>query len=95
MRVLQSMAGAQHGGAEAFFVRLVIALHKAGLEQRVVIRRNRDRAQHLSAAGIAPRQLRVGNALSVESGKSLAAASVSDSVTWGEGVTPAFLQLAS
>lgn len=72
MRVLQSMAGAQHGGAEAFFVRLVIALHKAGLEQRVVIRRNRDRAQHLSAAGIAPRQLRFGGKLDFTTRLSLA-----------------------
>lgn len=63
MRVLQSMAGAQHGGAEAFFVRLAIALHNTGLEQRVVIRRNPDRAAQLSAAGVAPRQLRYGGPL--------------------------------
>lgn len=63
MRVLQSMAGAQYGGAEAFFVRLAIALHRAGLEQRVVIRRDPARARQLLAAGITPRQLRYGGKL--------------------------------
>ncbi|HAQ33544.1 MAG TPA: glycosyl transferase, partial [Rhodospirillaceae bacterium] len=46
-RVLQAMAGAQHGGAEAFFERLVPALHDAGLEQEVLIRRNPERAGFL------------------------------------------------
>lgn len=63
MRVLQSMAGAQHGGAEAFFVRLAVALHRVGLDQRVVIRREPTRAGQLMAAGIAPRQLRYGGKL--------------------------------
>ena len=44
MRVLQAMAGAEHGGAEAFFVRLALALHRAGLEQKVVIRADERRA---------------------------------------------------
>lgn len=60
MRVLQAMAGAEFGGAEAFFVRLVIALHKAGLEQRVLIRRNEKRAQVLRDAGIEPVELTFG-----------------------------------
>ena len=30
VRVLQAMAGATHGGAEAFFTRLVVALAHAG-----------------------------------------------------------------
>ena len=47
MRVLQAMAGAEFGGAEAFFERLVIALHNAGLEQRVLIRENPRRAELL------------------------------------------------
>lgn len=63
MRVLQSMAGAQHGGAEAFFVRLTIALHRAGLDQKVVIRREPERARLLAQAGISPRQLRYGGKL--------------------------------
>ncbi len=38
------MAGAEFGGAEAFFVRLAIALNRTGLEQKVVIRKNPARA---------------------------------------------------
>ena len=57
MRVLQVMAGAEFGGAEVFFIRLVIALHKAGLEQRVVIRRHPARAKALREAGIEPIEL--------------------------------------
>ena len=63
MRVMQVMAGAQFGGAEAFFVRLVIALHKAGLNQRVVIRENDQRVALLKAAGIEPVTLKFGGAL--------------------------------
>ncbi|MBT5076705.1 MAG: hypothetical protein HOM66_08690 [Rhodospirillales bacterium] len=43
MRVLQIMAGAEHGGAETYFVDMVIALHRVGLEQKVVIRKNAAR----------------------------------------------------
>jgi glycosyltransferase involved in cell wall biosynthesis len=60
MRVMQVMAGAGEGGAETFFVDLVRALHDAGLEQRVVIRRNPARAAALRAAGIEPVELRFG-----------------------------------
>lgn len=65
MRVLQAMAGAEFGGAEAFFERLVIALHKAGLEQRVLIRRNEKRAALLRAAGIDPVELTFGGRFDV------------------------------
>jgi len=51
-RLLQAMAGAPHGGAETFFVRLAGALERAGQEQRVVIRRNPARAAQLRAAGV-------------------------------------------
>jgi glycosyltransferase involved in cell wall biosynthesis len=57
MRLLQAMAGARHGGAEAFFVRLAGALARAGQEQRVLIRRDPDRAAALRQAGIAPTEL--------------------------------------
>jgi len=60
MRVLQAMAGAEFGGAEAFFVRLVSALHAAGLDQKVVIRANDKRASVLRSAGIDPVQLKFG-----------------------------------
>ncbi len=57
MRVLQVMAGARVGGAEAYFERLVPALGRAGLEQRAVIRRHAARAAKLEAAGIDVLQL--------------------------------------
>ena len=47
MKVLQVMAGAKFGGAEEFFTRLVIALHKTDLEQSVFIRESPARAQRL------------------------------------------------
>ncbi len=59
-RVLQAMAGAEYGGAEAFFIRLVLALQWAGLEQRVVIRANPRRAEALSSGGIETVQLPFG-----------------------------------
>ncbi|MSP67926.1 MAG: glycosyltransferase [Alphaproteobacteria bacterium] len=52
MRVLQVMAGARHGGAEAFFTRLAIALHRAGLTQRVVLRDWPERVALLRQAGL-------------------------------------------
>jgi glycosyltransferase involved in cell wall biosynthesis len=60
MRVMQIMAGAAHGGAEAFFERLTLALHRDGLAQRAVIRRNRERAHMLAREGIPVTQLPFG-----------------------------------
>jgi glycosyltransferase involved in cell wall biosynthesis len=54
MKVMQVMAGAEFGGAEAFYERLVTALHDAGLDQLPVIRRNAKRAALLRAAGVDP-----------------------------------------
>jgi hypothetical protein len=48
IRVLQAMAGARYGGAETFFLRLVVALQRAGEKQRVQIRRNPRRARHIN-----------------------------------------------
>ncbi len=56
-RVLQAMAGALHGGAEAFFERLVAALHRAGLAQLVCIRRETARTARLAAGGLTVREL--------------------------------------
>jgi len=53
-RLVQLMAGAEHGGAEAFFTRLAVALQRAGQEQRVAIRPYPARIAALQAAGIAP-----------------------------------------
>jgi glycosyltransferase involved in cell wall biosynthesis len=52
MRVLQAMAGARVGGAEAFYMRLVPALAAAGIPQAAVIRRHPERAKILEDAGV-------------------------------------------
>ncbi len=62
-RVLQAVAGAEHGGAETFFVTLALALAEDGLEQRVVMRRNPGRAARLRAGGVEPLELRFGGPL--------------------------------
>jgi glycosyltransferase involved in cell wall biosynthesis len=54
------MAGAVQGGAEAFFERLVLAQHRAGLAVLAVIRREAGRAARLAAGGIEPVQLGFG-----------------------------------
>jgi glycosyltransferase involved in cell wall biosynthesis len=54
------MAGAEHGGAEAFFERLVAALHRSGLEQKVLIRRNARRAALLRDQGVDVSELPFG-----------------------------------
>ena len=57
------MAGAEFGGAEAFFTRLVLALHKAKVEQRVVIRSNPARAKTLTDGGVEPVEVPFGGRL--------------------------------
>ena len=59
-RVLQAMAGAAFGGAEAFFVRLALALHRAGAVQHVIIRTHPQRAEMLRAGGLPPMELPFG-----------------------------------
>lgn len=63
VRVLQAMAGADKGGAEAFFERLTIALHREGIQQHVLIRANPGRAARLREAGLSPVELPFGGAL--------------------------------
>ena len=63
MRVAQVMAGAQYGGAETFFIRLALALHRAGLDQKVIIRTHADRAESLRRGGIEPVEAKFGGAL--------------------------------
>lgn len=53
-RLVQLMAGAEHGGAEAFFTRLAIALQRVGQEQRVAIRPYPARVAALQDAGVEP-----------------------------------------
>ncbi len=67
MRVLQAMAGGDQGGAETFFVALVTALARAGLEQRALIRTHPGRALALGVAGIPTGQVRFGGPLDLAS----------------------------
>lgn len=60
LRILQAMAGASHGGAELFFERLVLALHRAGVHQHVLMRRNAERAGKLREGGLRPVELPFG-----------------------------------
>ena len=60
MNIIQLIAGAGDGGAEAFFTRLVPALHAEGMTQTTVIRNNSKRAQILQQAGIDTYQLPYG-----------------------------------
>jgi glycosyltransferase involved in cell wall biosynthesis len=64
-RLLQAMAGARHGGAETFFVRLASALQQNGETQRVLIRRDPVRSQHLRSAGVAVGELDFGGPFDV------------------------------
>lgn len=63
MRVVQAMAGAAVGGAEAFFMRLVPALAEAGMPQAAVIRRHPQRAATLKAAGVPVAEIGFGGPL--------------------------------
>ena len=58
------MAGADVGGAELFFERLCVALHKRNsVEQRVIIRQNPHRKQRLQTGGVDPVELKFGGKL--------------------------------
>lgn len=63
LRVMQFIVGEPWGGAERFFVKLAGALHRRGLEQSIVIRRDETRATDLRESGIEPLQLDIGKGL--------------------------------
>ncbi|MBO1075701.1 glycosyltransferase [Roseomonas marmotae] len=65
MRIAQIMAGAKTGGAEGFYERLTIGLHKAGEDVLPVIRRDPARAARLAVQGLVPVQLGFGGPLDV------------------------------
>ncbi|WP_135079017.1 glycosyltransferase [Terasakiella sp. SH-1] len=71
MRLLQTMAGAEFGGAEAFFTRLAVALEKTDIEQRVAIRENGQRARVLREGGVDPLQLPFGGTFDMRTGMML------------------------
>ena len=68
MRVLQAMAGARPGGAEAFFARLCGAFREAEVEQHILVRRDAKVVGALAAAGLAPETLPFGGFLDTTSG---------------------------
>lgn len=70
-RVMQVMAGAAHGGAEAFFDRLVPALARAGVAQCAVIRQNGERAALLRSHGVAAIELPFGGMFDFATGRAL------------------------
>jgi len=53
MRILHLMAGASAGGAETFFGRLVVALQKTAIEQRLIIRPASVREKMLNERSVA------------------------------------------
>ena len=63
MKILQIMAGAPVGGAEAFFERLCIALHRAGETQHVALREHAERAGKLRDAGLTVTEFGFGGML--------------------------------
>ena len=63
MKMMQLMAGARHGGAEAFFSRLVPALHADGIAQTAIIRKDSNRVEALQKTGIETYQLAYGGML--------------------------------
>jgi glycosyltransferase involved in cell wall biosynthesis len=68
MKILQVMAGNDHGGAETAFVDMCIALRDAGMEIEVVTRANEVRVPALTAAGIKVHTLPFGGPIDVFTG---------------------------
>lgn len=60
LRVVQAIGGGGRGGAELQFTRLALALGRAGLEQRLLVRRDAQRTAMLRAGDAAPRELPFG-----------------------------------
>ncbi|NMM45858.1 glycosyltransferase [Rhodospirillaceae bacterium KN72] len=70
-KVLQVMAGAETGGAEAFFTRLTCALTRAGQDQQAVIRTHPARRAALEEAGVPVTELPFGGKFDLRTKKSL------------------------
>jgi glycosyltransferase involved in cell wall biosynthesis len=71
-RILQVIAGAEHGGAEAYFVRLCQALADAGIPQHIVMRPNAVRREALEGAGLPIAEAPFGGRLDRQTKKRLA-----------------------
>ena len=68
MKILQVMAGNDHGGAETAFVDMCIAMHEAGIDVEVATRANPVRVPALEAAGIKVHTLPFGGPIDVFTG---------------------------
>lgn len=60
LRLLQAIGGGEQGGAEAFFVRLALALERAGVSQRILVRSGRPWVSALCEGGLDPVELPFG-----------------------------------
>jgi len=65
MKILQVMAGGDHGGAETAFVDMCIAMHEAGMEIEVATRANDVRIPPLEQAGIKVHTLPFGGPIDI------------------------------
>ncbi len=65
MKILQVMAGGEHGGAETAYVDITIAMHEAGFEVEAVTRPNDVRVPALAKAGIKVHTLPFGGPVDV------------------------------
>ncbi|MDZ4373914.1 MAG: glycosyltransferase [Phenylobacterium sp.] len=65
MSVLHLLGTAGEGGAETYFVDLVQALSRAGVEQAAALRRNPEREARLADAGVPTQVLRFGGPLDI------------------------------
>ncbi len=65
MRILQVMAGAEHGGAETAFVDMCLALHEQGITQEVITRPNDLRVRQLRGAGLKVHLLPFGGKIDI------------------------------
>jgi glycosyltransferase involved in cell wall biosynthesis len=63
LRLLQVMAGAPFGGAEAFFERMVVALANTGVTQHVAVRGDSARLERLRSTNASISQHRFGGAI--------------------------------
>jgi glycosyltransferase involved in cell wall biosynthesis len=70
-RLLQAIAGAEHGGAEEFFTRLALSLARIGLDQHLAIRQHAERAAILRLGGITVTELPFRTWLDWRTGPSL------------------------
>ncbi len=72
MKILQIMAGAKVGGAEAFFERLCLGLHTAGESQQVALRRHPERSKKLREAGVEVEEFAFGGLLDLSTRRGVA-----------------------